>query len=37
MLVDQHSHKMFRLAFRMTGNEQDAEDARAGGVRDFDH
>ena len=26
MLVDQHSHKMFRLAFRMTGNEQDAED-----------
>jgi RNA polymerase sigma-70 factor (ECF subfamily) len=26
MLVEQNSHKMFRLAFRMTGNEQDAED-----------
>ena len=26
MLVDQHSHRVFRLAFRITGNEQDAED-----------
>jgi RNA polymerase sigma-70 factor (ECF subfamily) len=26
MLVEQHSHKMFRLAYRMTGNEADAED-----------
>ena len=26
MLVEQYSHKMFRLAYRMTGNEQDAED-----------
>lgn len=26
MLVDRYSHDMFRLAFRMTGNEQDAED-----------
>jgi RNA polymerase sigma-70 factor (ECF subfamily) len=26
MLVEEHSHKMFRLAYRMTGNEQDAED-----------
>jgi RNA polymerase sigma-70 factor (ECF subfamily) len=25
-LVDQHSRSVFRLAFRMTGNEQDAED-----------
>ena len=26
LLVEQHSHSIFRLAFRMTGNEQDAED-----------
>jgi RNA polymerase sigma-70 factor (ECF subfamily) len=26
MLVEQHSRGLFRLAFRMTGNEQDAED-----------
>jgi len=26
MLVEQNSHTVFRLAFRMTGNEQDAED-----------
>ena len=26
MLVDSHSRPVFRLAFRMTGNEQDAED-----------
>lgn len=26
LLVEQHSHAIFRLAFRMTGNEQDAED-----------
>ena len=26
MLVDTHSRSVFRLAFRMTGNEQDAED-----------
>ncbi|HVH29392.1 MAG TPA: RNA polymerase sigma factor [Vicinamibacterales bacterium] len=26
MLVEQHSRTAFRLAFRMTGNEQDAED-----------
>jgi RNA polymerase sigma-70 factor (ECF subfamily) len=26
LLVDQHSRAVFRLAFRMTGNEQDAED-----------
>ena len=26
MLVREHSHKMFRLAYRMTGNEADAED-----------
>jgi len=26
MLVEENSHKMFRLAFRMTGNEADAED-----------
>jgi len=26
MLVAEHSQKMFRLAYRMTGNEQDAED-----------
>ena len=25
-LVEEHSRKMFRLAYRMTGNEQDAED-----------
>jgi RNA polymerase sigma-70 factor (ECF subfamily) len=25
-LVERHSHAVFRLAFRMTGNEQDAED-----------
>jgi RNA polymerase sigma-70 factor (ECF subfamily) len=26
VLVERHSHNLFRLAFRMTGNEQDAED-----------
>ncbi len=26
VLVERHSHSIFRLAFRMTGNEQDAED-----------
>lgn len=26
ILVERHSHSVFRLAFRMTGNEQDAED-----------
>ena len=26
VLVERHSHSVFRLAFRMTGNEQDAED-----------
>src|ERR1700692_274935 len=26
LLVDRHSRSLFRLAFRMTGNEQDAED-----------
>ena len=26
LLVEQHSRSIFRLAFRMTGNEQDAED-----------
>ena len=26
MLVEENSHKMFRLAYRMTGNEADAED-----------
>jgi RNA polymerase sigma-70 factor (ECF subfamily) len=26
VLVDRHSHSVFRLAFRMTGNEHDAED-----------
>jgi RNA polymerase sigma-70 factor, ECF subfamily len=26
VLVERHSHTVFRLAFRMTGNEQDAED-----------
>jgi len=26
VLVERHSHAIFRLAFRMTGNEQDAED-----------
>src|SRR5713101_8002809 len=26
LLVEQHSRHVFRLAFRMTGNEQDAED-----------
>ncbi len=26
MLVEQHSRNVFRLAYRMTGNEQDAED-----------
>ena len=26
MLVEEHSHPMFRLAYRMTGNEADAED-----------
>src|SRR5213083_3180863 len=26
VLVEQHSRSVFRLAFRMTGNEQDAED-----------
>ena len=26
MLVERHSRALFRLAFRMTGNEQDAED-----------
>jgi len=26
VLVEEHSRKMFRLAYRMTGNEQDAED-----------
>lgn len=26
VLVERHSHCVFRLAFRMTGNEQDAED-----------
>src|SRR6059036_3920568 len=25
-LVERHSHAIFRLAYRMTGNEQDAED-----------
>lgn len=27
LLVERHSHAVFRLAFRITGNEQDAEDA----------
>ena len=27
VLVERHSHAVFRLAYRMTGNEQDAEDA----------
>jgi len=26
VLVERHSHSVFRLAFRMTGNQQDAED-----------
>src|ERR1700753_1550168 len=26
VLVERHSRSLFRLAFRMTGNEQDAED-----------
>src|SRR5512134_471870 len=26
LLVERHSHALFRLAFRMTGNEHDAED-----------
>ena len=26
LLVDRHSRRLFHLAFRMTGNEQDAED-----------
>jgi len=26
LLVERHSHALFRLAYRMTGNEQDAED-----------
>jgi RNA polymerase sigma-70 factor (ECF subfamily) len=26
LLVERHSHAVFRLAYRMTGNEQDAED-----------
>src|SRR4030095_9619288 len=26
MLVERHSRSLFRLAFRLTGNEQDAED-----------
>src|SRR2546423_14446964 len=26
VLVERHSHALFRLAFRMTGNQQDAED-----------
>jgi RNA polymerase sigma-70 factor (ECF subfamily) len=26
VLVERHSHTAFRLAFRMTGNEQDAKD-----------
>jgi RNA polymerase sigma-70 factor (ECF subfamily) len=26
LLVERHSHALFRLAFRMSGNEQDAED-----------
>src|ERR1700690_852700 len=26
LLVERHSHSVFRLAYRMTGNEQDAED-----------
>src|SRR4051812_35680362 len=26
LLVDRHSRSLFRLAFRMTGNQQDAED-----------
>jgi RNA polymerase sigma-70 factor (ECF subfamily) len=26
VLVERHSHALFRLAYRMTGNEQDAED-----------
>src|SRR5262245_7224065 len=26
VLVERHSHAVFRLAYRMTGNEQDAED-----------
>jgi RNA polymerase sigma-70 factor, ECF subfamily len=26
LLVERHSHDLFRLAYRMTGNEQDAED-----------
>ncbi len=26
VLVERHSHSLFRLAYRMTGNEQDAED-----------
>ena len=27
VLVERHSRALFRMAFRMTGNEQDAEDA----------
>ncbi|HEY6554769.1 MAG TPA: sigma-70 family RNA polymerase sigma factor, partial [Vicinamibacteria bacterium] len=26
LLVERHSHALFRLAYRMTGNEHDAED-----------
>ena len=26
VLVERHSHSLFRLAYRMTGHEQDAED-----------
>ena len=26
VLVERHSHTVFRVAFRMSGNEQDAED-----------
>ena len=26
VLVEEHSHRLFRLAYRIAGNEQDAED-----------